>query len=341
MLWIDQKYINLLSPRLTMFSKKENDIWNMRCPICGDSKKSRTKARGYILKKKDSYLFMCHNCHAAMPLRKFIETIDPQLYQEYIKETILEKASPSKSKQIEPDIGKFIIPKFVKYTALSTLKKVSQLPVDHPVKAYINQRKIPTKYHSKLFYAPKFKTWTNTLIPEKFSLEGKDEPRLIIPFVDKDGNLFGYQGRALTKIEPRYITIILNENIPKVYGMESVDFKQKIYITEGPIDSMFINNSLAMAGSHLDKAIRQLNIQPENVVLVYDNEPRNKEIVKAIDKGVDEGYSVCIWPEHLPFKDINEMVVGGLSQEEVRTMIDNHTFRGLVAKTILSQWKRV
>lgn len=344
MLWIDLKYIGGLATRLSMFARKDDNVWNMRCPICGDSRKSKTKARGYILGKNGTYMYTCHNCNVSMPFSKFLETVDPAAAVEYRREKFLEKRGNSTEKIVEPepDISKFITPKFIKYSALADLRKISQLELNHPARRYVVSRKIPNRYHAKLFYAPKFKTWTNKLKPNKFDPEkiGKDEPRLLIPFVDQNGNLFGYQGRAFGDTEPRYITIILDELKPRVYGLDAVDLKKHVNIVEGPIDSMFVTNCLAMGGSHLDKTVSSLGLQPQNVTIIYDNEPRNKEIVAAVEKAINNGYNVCIWPDNHEYKDINDMIKDGYTTDMIDTMIKNSTYRDLLAKMRLQQWKR-
>ena len=339
--YIDLKYIGALAPRLSMFTKKDTDIWNMRCILCGDSRKSKTKARGYILGKGGSYLYTCHNCNVSMPFSRFLEQVDPAAYQDYIRERYMESRSTERIIEPPPDISKFITPKFIKYTALAELRKISQLPLEHPARRYVVNRNIPSRYHSKLFYAPKFKAWTNKLKPDKFDLTKKDEPRLIIPFIDRGGNLFGYQGRSFFNTDPRYITIILNDEVPKVYGLESVNLSEQVYITEGPIDSMFLRNSLAMAGSHLDKTAVQIGLKPERTTIVYDNEPRNKYIVEAIEKAISLGYSVCIWPSDMVHKDINDMINAGFISEQIQQLIDRHTYKDLLAKMMVTQWKKI
>ena len=344
MQWIDLKYIGALAPRLSMFAKKDNDVWNMRCPICGDSQKSKSKARGYILGKNGRYTYTCHNCNVSMSFSRFLETVDPAAHQDYLRERYTEKTASYNTERIvepAPDMARFITPKFIKYTALAKLKKISQLELDHPARRYVVSRQIPPNYHSKLFFAPKFKAFTNSLKPDKFDLSKKDEPRLIIPFVDRGGNLFGYQGRSFFNTDPRYITIILDDAKPKVYGLESVNLQNTVYVVEGPIDSMFLENSLAMAGSHLDKTAVDVGLKIDSTTIVYDNECRNKDIVNSIDKVIDLGYSVCIWPDSLEHKDINDMIRSGMSSKTVKQLIDQHTYRGLSAKMRLTQWKRV
>lgn len=339
--WLEEKYIGSVSTRLSMFKRLGDGTYNFRCFVCGDSRKSKTKARGYLLRKDSKYGYFCHNCNVSMSFTTFLKTLDNNLYNEFIRERFKENsANTTHIVEPLPDISKFITPKFIKYTALSNLKKISQLPLEHPARRYVVSRQIPTPYHSKLFFCPKFKAWTNTLVPNKFNIENGDEPRLVIPFVDQQGNMFGYQGRAFGSREPRYITIILNEQIPRVYGMESINTAEKVYIVEGPIDSMFLHNCLAMAGSHLDKTVSQIGLKPGNIVVIYDNEPRNKEIVKNIDKVIDQGYNVCLWPSYIQQKDINEMIKSGITLRDIQRVIDEHTYSGLTAKLMLNQWKK-
>jgi hypothetical protein len=342
MQWIDVKYIGALAPRLAMFARKDDNIWNMRCPLCGDSRKSKTKARGYILGKGGKYMYTCHNCNASMSFGRFLEQVDPTAYEQYRRETFLERVGTTERiVEPAPDISKFITPKFIKYTALADLRKISQLELNHPARKYVVSRQIPPVMHSKLFYAPKFKTWTNKLKPDKFDLSKKDEPRLVIPFVDQGGNLFGYQGRAFFDVEPRYITIILDEEKPRVYGLDRIDLKQQVYVVEGPIDSMFLHNCLAMGGAHLDKTTAQIGLKPERTTIVYDNEPRNKDIVVAIEKAIEKGYNVCIWPETVQHKDINDMIKSGMTSQQIERLIDQNTYRDLLAKMRLTQWKKI
>lgn len=339
MTWLEQKYVNLLSNRLPRFQKKSDNLWNFRCVLCGDSQKSKFKARGYIFEKGNDYFYRCHNCGASLNFKSFLKTVDPSLSEQYTKEKFADNAGvlrPAPVKQ-ESDISQVFVPKFIKYTALNVLKKVSQLDPSHPVKRYVMSRKIPSNYHFKLFYAPKFKQFVNTLVPDKFNID-KDEPRLIIPFVDQDQNLIGFQGRNFSKDGIRYITIMLDTLKPKVYGLESCNLKEKFYVFEGPIDSMFISNSLAMAGSSLDKLLEQYKT---NAVIVFDNEPRNKEIVNNIEKYINSGYNVVIWPEHIKQKDINEMVLAGIKPADIKLIIDNNISKGLTALVRLNDWKKV
>lgn len=345
--WIDQKYIGLLSGNLQQFSKK-NGVFNFRCPICGDSKKSKTKARGFLVEQNNVVFYKCHNCSVSKPFPKFLEICNASLFDEYRNEKYKEKHGISRSEHRQklvdkvPDITSTATPIFIKYSPLRDLKKVSQLRPDHPVKLYVAKRLIPSKFHFKLFFAPKFREWVNSFIPDKFDLNQKDEPRLVIPLLDSYGKLIGLQGRNFSKNGLRYITIIVDETKPKIYGLDHTDLRKPTYLFEGPIDSLFIPNSLAMAGSDCLSAINILQKQYEELDLtfVYDNEPRNKEIVGRIEKMIDSGWKVALWPPYIKHKDVNDMVVAGMKPADLKLIIDNNTFSGLEAKLQLSIWRK-
>lgn len=340
MLWLENKYIGLLSNRLQQFKRKKQDSYNFRCPVCGDSKKNKYKARGWVYPKDGKLLFHCFNCDVTLSLPKLIKTIDPVLYDEFNREKIMSEVEGKDDHNAF--VEKMKKPKFVKDGPLKDIPKISQLNYDHPAKKYIVSRQIPNFFHSQLFFAPNFRAWVNTLIPDKFDLsKSKDESRIIIPFIDEEKKLFGFQGRSLKPNDNvRYITIMLEER-PKAYGLNNLDRSNPIYITEGPIDSMFLKNGIAMAGGDFVNDLNRLNLDKDKAIIVYDNEPRNKDTIKRIEKSIEHGYSVCIWPDHLPYKDINEMILAGLTQKDVMTLIDNNTHKDLQAKLRLSFWKKV
>jgi hypothetical protein len=339
MLWLDVKYANMLSFSLPRFKVTRQKPYTaiFRCPLCGDSQKKKTKTRGYLLQKEDSLFFYCHNCNESMRFSRFIQTVEPGLHGQYMAERFMEKQQmvPPK-KNLETAV--FEKPKFVTEGPMSKLKKISQLEWDHPAKLYVVNRKIPNPYHAKLFYTSKFKAFVNYLVPGKYPVIENDEPRLIIPFIDKNGKVFGFQGRSFGGNGQRYITTILDPTHTKVFNYDTVDVDNLVYIFEGPIDAMFISNSLAMAGS--DGNIDQLNIKPENVVMVYDNEPRNIQIVKKVEKSIEMGYNVVIWDSSLEHKDINDMVLAGMEPYRIKQMIKDCTYSGLQAKLMLNNWKR-
>jgi hypothetical protein len=272
-----------------------------------------------------------------MGLPWFIKSQDPTLYAEYLKERMLEDGHKD---EVQEFVDKMKTPVFVKETGLKDLKKVSQLKADHPVKQYITKRQIPPETHYKLFLCMKFKAWVNTMLPGKFEDTENDEPRLILPFIDQDKKLFGFQGRSFKKTGIRYITIILDEEKPKIFGLDTMDPSKDIYVVEGPIDSLFLPNGIASAGGDLITPLNYLDVQKENFIVVYDNEPRNKHTVKHIEKAIESGYRVCIWPTTMEHKDINDMVLAGYAKEKVKDIIDECTYSGPTAKLHLALWRK-
>lgn len=340
--YIDVKYLNLLSSQLGQFKRKNDKLWNFRCPYCGDSQKDKTKARGYVFANDSNLVYKCHNCGIGSGLGKLIKHVNPNLYKQYSLEKFKDKGHTKQTpKYQKTNTGdKFttnIIPKFLRGDSpLKMLKTISQLNNDHPVKKYVQARKIPNTYHRSLFYAPKFYKWVNECIPNKFDLDTvKDEPRLVIPFLNEEENLFGFQGRAFGKSQLRYITIMLDETAPKIFGLDKVDWNKPVVIVEGPIDSMFLDNAIAMAGADTSR------FESQDVVYCWDNEPRNPEIVKRMSRAIEEGKSIVIFPNGIEEKDINDMVLGGRDPAEVQAIISNNTFNGLSAKAKLSEWKRI
>ena len=330
--YIDLKFINDLSGRLSQFKKKTDYLFNFRCPHCGDSQKSKTKARAYLYRIKNDMFFKCHNCGQGQNLANFIKFVDPKLYESYLLERY-KKSAPATPK---PKFD-FKPTKFTNQTPIDDLKSIKDLPEDHPARLYCVNRKIPEKYFDKLFLSDKFMTLVNEVKPNTYKIT-KDHPRLIIPFYDTTGKVFAFQGRAFGKEQPKYLTIKLDENKQKVYGLDKVNFQQPIYITEGPIDSLFIDNCLAAGGADL---FLKNKIPNENITYIFDNEPRNKEIVKRMYKVIEQDFNVVIWPDEIQLKDVNDMIMSGLTKLELQDIISNNTYSKLSALTKLNYWKKI
>ena len=329
MSYLDTKYINLASASLQKYKKVKNGLWTFRCPYCGDSKKNKNKTRGYIFQVKGDHVFKCHNCGITRSFSNFLKDHVPHVYDEYVmeryKEGTIGKNVP------KPDLTQFIYkPKFEKRTV--DLEPLSCLNNFHVAKKYILDRGIPENKLDRLFYCPNFKEWTNTQ-KHTFSDTTNDEERIIIPLNDTDGNLIGFQGRSLSpNAKMRYITVMLNEDAPKLYGLDHINKNETIYIVEGPLDSFFLENAVAMCGSDVD--IRSFGWS--DYIWVYDNEPRSRQITDKISKSIDAGDSVVIWPRSIKEKDLNDMVTSGIN---VKNVIQSNVYQGLKAKLQLSSWK--
>ena len=329
MSYLDTKYINLASASLQKYKKVKNGLWTFRCPYCGDSKKNKNKTRGYIFQVKGDHVFKCHNCGITRSFSNFLKDHVPHVYDEYVmeryKEGTIGKNVP------KPDLTQFISkPKFEKKTI--DLEPLSRLNNFHVAKKYILDRGIPENKLDRLYYCPNFKEWTNTQ-KHTFSDTTNDEERIIIPLNDTDGNLIGFQGRSLSpNAKMRYITVMLNEDAPKLYGLDHINKNETIYIVEGPLDSFFLENAVAMCGSDVD--IRSFGWS--DYIWVYDNEPRSRQITDKISKSIDAGDSVVIWPRSIKEKDLNDMVTSGIN---VKNVIQSNVYQGLKAKLQLSSWK--
>ena len=292
MSYIDTKYLNFISPQLQMFKKKGDNLWNFRCPYCGDSQKSKTKARGFVFRKKNDLFFKCHNCDTGASLSNLIKYVDSNLHNDYIMERYkkgVQTTAPS------PEF-KFNAPVFRKKSVLKCLQSIQELSPNHPARGIVEQRKIPPKCFNELYLCKSFYKFTNSLIPNKFpSLDG-DHPRLLIPFRDEKGEVFAYQGRAFGNEQPKYITIKLDDDKDKIFGLDKV---------------------------------------------IYDNEPRNREINKQIEKTIEQGRNVCLWPDSMKHKDINDMIIAGYSKEKIEEIIVDNTFYGVAAKLRFVEWKKI
>lgn len=333
MSFIDVKYISLVSSRLQKFKQVKNNLYNFRCPYCGDSQKYKNKARGYIYQSKNDHNYKCHNCGVSRSFTNFLKDIDNALYDQYVMERYKNGLTGKNSNTPEPKFN-FNKPQFSKKTL--DLPTIAELNKEHFAREYVENRKIPQKYLKELYFCENFKQWTNQ---QKHTFDSckKDEPRIIIPLVN-NGKIFGFQGRSLLPNSPiKYITIILDDTHPKIYGLDKIDWDKTVYITEGPFDSMFLDNAIAMVGADIDYMFFISNFQTD-FVMIYDNEKRNKQIVERIGKAIDLHFPVVIWPSDVLEKDINEMTIAG---RDVQKMIESNTYSGLKAKAKLISWKRV
>ena len=320
---IDSKFIGLLSSRLQKFKRVKANLYNFRCPICGDSKKNKSKTRGYIYTVKVNTNFKCHNCGASMSLNNFIKEVDPVLHKQYTMEKFKEGFAGGRNFVAEEPEFKFEAPKFKKKLKLP---KASENP---RAAGYLTARKLNP---DDFYYAENFKKFANSL-KHTFDDTTHDEERIIIPLY-YEKNLIGFQGRSIDPNPVKYITVMLDDDAPKIYGLDNIRRDAPIYVTEGPFDSTFIRNSIAMCGADADVSRWGIG----NPVWIYDNEPRNREITNRISKTIDSGQSVVIWPESIDDKDINDMVMSGL---DVQSVIESNTYSGLEAKLKFNTWKKI
>ncbi len=328
--FIDVKYINLISSRLQKFKKVKPNLFNCRCPICGDSQKNKSKARGYFYQIKNNTNYKCHNCGVNISLNNFLKDIDPQTHKQYIFEKFKGNNSGKNFTTDNPeDIFSQLDSSKPVFKKKITLDLPDAFSVDK-TKHYLESRAILS---GKFYYAENFQEFVNTIKPGSFEHPEFGEERIVIPLI-KDDRLIGLQGRALSTNPVKYLTTMLDDDEAKIYGLDRVDKKLPIYIVEGPFDSTFLPNSVALCGS--DGEVSDLS--GSDLIFVYDNEPRNREIVKRIGDTIERGHRVVIWPSNITQKDINDMVLSGYN---VRDIVKTNTYQGLQAKLKFTTWKKI
>lgn len=352
-LYLDSKYVDLLGSRLRNFRKKANHTWNFSCPYCGDSIKNKRKARGYVYENKNRLQYHCHNCNITQSVENLVLHVDSNLHSEYAAERIKEKYEGLETVQFQykpPEKKNDFKTRYdlPQQSPLKELKKISSLYYNHQGKRYVEQRKIPTKYHNQIFYVDNFYQWANKHFQKddcaiyKKSLVDASYPRLVIPFLDTKMRLHAIQARSLHPSDPcdKYITLIYDDRVPKIYNLVNVNLNKKIKVVEGPIDCMFLDNAIATAGGDCISTLPLLEINKEDFLIVYDNEPRNRHTIEKIHKALLHDYEVVIWPDYCVHKDINDMILAGWSQQNILDIISRNTYKGIMGLARLASWKR-
>ena len=328
---IDSKFIGLLSSRLGKFKRVKPNLYNFRCPLCGDSKKNRSKTRGYLYEVKTNTNYKCHNCGSSISFNNFLKELDPLLHKQYIMEKFKDGHAGGRNFVVDEPSFKFEAPTFNAKIPLLLCSEVRRAA------AYLSARRLdPTKF----YYAEKFKEFVNTYKQScgqgnehLFKSTERDEERIIIPLYYKK-RLVGVQGRSLDPNPVKYITAIFYDDAPKIYGLDNIRRDAPVFITEGPFDSTFIRNSIAMCGADAD--VSRWGISTP--VYVYDNEPRSPEIVRRIETAIASQQTVVIWPSNIQEKDINDMVLSG---HDVQKLVESNIYQGLEATLKFNTWKRI
>ena len=341
-IYIDKKFVNFVGASLEKFAWKKDTLASCRCPICGDSSKNKNKTRGFFFVNKNKYFYKCHNCGVSCNLYGFLEKVSPSLCKEYSLEVWKDGDGLKPKKKTEPVVAIKKIKK--KYTI--ELPSVSELPPNHPCRTFVELRKIPRTAWKYLYYAEDFGAWARTINAESANAL-EQSSRLVIPIVNEKGELVGAQGRALSvtgdrnaRKTARYITIKTEGQEHKGwFGLDRVD-TGTVYVVEGPLDSLFLPNCVAMIG--LSDALNvPSHLKSRSLVYLIDNEPRNEAVVITIGKLLDQDKKVCIWPDHIKHKDLNDMIMGGMSEKVLLQTIKENTVSGLTGKIKFNNWKKI
>jgi len=318
----------LISSRLLKFKKVKPHLYNFRCPLCGDSSKNKNKARGYFYQVKNNTNFKCHNCGINISFNNFLKEIDITTHKQYVFEKFKEGHTGKNFVVEQPEeVFKKLDskPQFKKKVEIN-LPSAFDIPQS---RIYLHSRAI---FDGDFYYSSNFKEFVNELKPHSFESTKYGEPRVVIPLV-RNHQLMGVQGRALSYNPIKYITIMLDDDEPKIYGLDNITKDAPVYVTEGPFDSTFIRNAIAMCGADADVARWGIS----DPVWVYDNEPRNSEIVSRISRKIDADEKVVIWPSNIREKDINSMVLAG---HHPQRLVESNTYSGLTAKVQFNTWKK-
>ena len=222
-----------------------------RCPLCGDSKKNPHKTRGYIYTKSSCLHFKCHNCGAQSSLSNLIKNVNSSLYDQYRLERYREGLDIGQYAKAEKNPFTMATPEFEDKTILDKLfTRLDRLPETNIAGQYVLNRKIPKEKFSELFFVENIKDIEQLSDKYKNKIDGK-EPRLVIPFYNKKGVLAGVSCRALGNESLRYLTIRIANEAQMIYNIDRVDTRKPIFCVEGPFDSMFLPNAVAVGNSDL------------------------------------------------------------------------------------------
>ncbi len=279
------------------------DVKEVKCPYCSDTA---------FVYKTEVEMFLCHGCQR-------------DLNYEKVKEYDANKSVDTGSRNTRIDIRQN-----VDYSSvLRYCERLDTLPDSHKCVRYVRSRGIDSSLLVDLYYSERFREIG--ISTGNIMVKGDESPRLVIPIRNSEGKIYGMQGRALDDNEMRYLTMYFNNN-ERIYGLDKVDVTKPFNVVEGPIDSFFIKNCVALCGANdIDNKYSKL------ATIILDNEPRNRQIVDKVAKYLDRQFKVVIWPDHIKEKDINEMTLAGI---DVNAVVTSNTFSGLTGKLQLNAWKK-
>lgn len=342
MLFLDRKYTLLISGRLRNFAQKNTDLFNFSCPFCGDSKRNQRKARGYIFAREDTYFYMCHNCGQSTNFYGFLKFVDPVTHRAYVMEKFVEGRKGKTA--VRAEIAEVLVPERKEELMLS-LYTIEMLPEDHYAKMYIAARMIPKQFWSELYYTDNFKKFMDDFFPEHGKEGLLEDARIILPYTDFSGNFTHIAGRALSIADKtlRYQIVRVLKDQGKAFGLQrlSKDYNEPVYITEGQFDSLFLPNAVASGDSNLLGLAHRLRDKGyNNITLVFDAEPRNKDLVKIIEAAIKDNQKVTLLPYSDKAKDLNDHIMNGMLPSDLKLMVDKNTVKGLVANLKFMAWRK-
>jgi hypothetical protein len=340
-LYIDRKFLLLISNHLRNFKQKKQDLFCFSCPICGDSKKNTLKARGYVYEKRNKLFYICHNCGISTTFSNLLKHVDSANHKQYV----MEKFTNRNKKEPITNTTKKLVDIQPIQKVNTDLPSIEKLEDAHYAKQYVIGRKIPKDRWNEIFYCDDFKKFMDQKYPGHEKKLPDNDSRLVLFFTDENGTITHVASRSLTpETKMRYITIkVVPEADKKIYGLQKIDVNKTIYVLEGQFDSMFVDNSVASGDSSLASLSDYLKntFKTKEIVLIYDNEKRNKDIVRQMGEAIDRGHRLVFWPDDIQGKDINDMVKDyGYTKEKIMEIIQKNTMKGLLAELRFANWKK-
>lgn len=348
---VEEDFIQQVSGRLERFGWERGGLARFSCPFCGDTK----KRRGYLIfdHNKDRYRYHCHNCETLRGARlgSFLKRIDAGLADEYFLEVFKntgeertaktideieaeekrERAAKSRTNVLFKPTQKALDPVF------ESMVRLVDLPEGHYAREYVDGRKLPQFAKEMLWFTHDWKKTCEAFdIEEKEMVERlqKEEARLVLPFYSTTGVIQVIQGRSFQNREGvlRYLTAKKTRDTEKTFGLDRLDFKKPKLVVEGPIDSLFLPNCVATADANLLKFA-------DGDIYIPDCQYRNHEICRGIERIIESGKRVVLFPEDFYEKDINDMVKNrGL--KAVLDTIKANVFKGLSAEMRFAELKK-
>jgi hypothetical protein len=346
--YIEKSYLDKIGPYLTNFQPKSDDLWNCKCPYCGDSSKNSRKTRGYFFTgTDDNCVYSCRNCDITVPLAQFLKDHFPSYHSQFKLDMFSKKEQKLVIKPVKKEPDKRIQTLRQKIRTIpGSYVSISELDKSHKARQYIDGRDLPDI--SDLGYVDDFCRYVAEMTNnhERYEKLPKDA-RIIIPLKLPDGTLIGFQGRAVNDSGMRYITIKIpdmSDDYVKIYGLDRFNKDKFGFVVEGPFDSKFLPNCIAMCGASLDmNVVKRELIIPEKTIVVIDNEPRNKQIVERMYAYTDAGFRIYVPPVNLNtiHKDINKMYQNGWTKSQLVELFLKNSHTSIKAKLAINQWKRV
>jgi hypothetical protein len=327
--WVQSKYIVLVGSRLRNFKRKKDTLYNFACPFCLDSEKNKRKARGYLYSDKNKFKFKCFNCGKTMGFDYFLKSVDMRLYNEYRMEVFRGNRPEAPEKNNAPAAS----------VAPSWRNLLQPIQSNPEAFEYLKQRKIPLQRILSLYTCSnlndlkvEFPNYEETEFPE-------NDPRIVVPVLNQNSQMIGLVCRSIKKnCKQRYINLRKSGEDHLIFNLDKVDRSKPILVFEGSFDAMFFDNAVAVDGADFTKAADF--IEKTRDILVYDNTPKNRELLKHMEKTADAGYRLCIWPDSIKKKDVNEMVLDGVAPSDIQSVIEKNAFAGMRCKLELAKWRK-